>query len=193
MKRIHHNKETIGLRGLVALGASALIALSLGVWGLNNHSLSLQSSMTDPQPQARVAGAQGDSRPGARPQPKAKSTPATPQSAKADRLGPLLASTPYARAAYQLYPGSLNDRTRRALAGFTISFKRQKQQVTLSISVMGSSRPPYQRSFAASGKVYFIEARFGDDSGYTGEDNFGDDGLIITNAAGRILLPPRRG
>jgi hypothetical protein len=35
-------------------------------------------------------------------------------------------------------------------------------------------------------KVWVIEASLGDDSGNT-DYNLGDDGLIVTNAAGRIL------
>lgn len=50
----------------------------------------------------------------------------------------------------------------------------------------GSSQPPVHQTYAASDKVYFIEASFGDDSANQ-EFNLGDDGVIATNAQGRII------
>ncbi len=72
------------------------------------------------------------------------------------------------------------------MAGFQVSFKRSGSHVVMTVVASGSSQPPTKQSFAASDKIYFVEANFGDDSG-TQEFNFGDDGVIATNARGYIL------
>lgn len=50
----------------------------------------------------------------------------------------------------------------------------------------GSPQPPTHHTYAASDKIYFIEASFGDDSSNQ-EFNLGDDGVIATNSQGHII------
>lgn len=57
----------------------------------------------------------------------------------------------------------------------------------LTFVSLGSGQPPLHRAYAARDKIYFIEASFGDDSGNQ-ELNYGDDGLVVTNAQERIIL-----
>jgi hypothetical protein len=58
--------------------------------------------------------------------------------------------------------------------------------MTVSVSATGSSQGTQTTTHPASDRVYFIEASFGDDSGNT-EYNFGDDGVLVTDAQGRIV------
>jgi len=46
--------------------------------------------------------------------------------------------------------------------------------------------PPPARLYPTGAAVYVVEAAMGDDSGNT-DYNLGDDGLVVTDAQGRIL------
>ena len=80
----------------------------------------------------------------------------------------------------------MNPATRRALAGFSVSVKAFGSQVRLTVIVHGSSHQPTTHTYAKSDRIYFIEASMGDDPGMS-EYNFGDDGLVVTNAQGLLL------
>ncbi|MGH9065629.1 MAG: hypothetical protein ACRD0L_16985 [Acidimicrobiales bacterium] len=88
--------------------------------------------------------------------------------------------------AFEVYPGTPSAATRQALAGFQVSVARHGTSIEVKVSVSGSSQPPIRKPYAASDHVYFIEASLGDDSGNS-EFNLGDDGIVVTNAQGRIL------
>jgi len=102
------------------------------------------------------------------------------------KVGPLLSSTQYASAAYQVYPGQEDSQTRLATAGFDIHVTPSGGTITLSVSAIGSTQGPQTSSYPATDHVYFIEASFGDDSGNS-EYNYGDDGVVVTDASGRIV------
>lgn len=170
--------ERLGRRGLAALAASALVALILGFWGLTRPNDNLPSSLA-----YRPPSAPGEA------QASAPDPHGAPGASTAVKLGPPLSQTSYIAAAYQIYPGPLDANARRALAGFTASFDPGSQGVTMTISAVGSGQPPLRRTFDSSDKVYFVETRWGDDDVRSNaEFNFGDDGLILTNADGRIIL-----
>jgi hypothetical protein len=181
--------DRIGPRGLAVLALAVVIAAIVGVRGFSSPALlSASSAFTPPRPTSSPATS-----------PQASPTPATIGQAKrkqqnshhstshaVTKLGPLLASTQYASVAYRIYPSPINSSTRSAMAGFQISFKRTGSKVVMTIVSQGSSQPPTHQTYAASDKVYFIEASFGDDSSNQ-EFNLGDDGVIATNAQGRII------
>ncbi|MGH7691294.1 MAG: hypothetical protein ACREOA_01100 [Candidatus Dormibacteria bacterium] len=48
----------------------------------------------------------------------------------------------------------------------------------------GQASPP--KTYPSSDHIYFIEADFGDDSG-SSEYNFGDDGVVVTDATGHVV------
>lgn len=151
--------ERVGLRGLIVLSISAVIALVLGLRSLNDQSLSdLQKTLAN--------------------------GPSTTQTVK---LGPALSATRYARAAHQLYPGPIDRQTQEALIGFNVSFQHHESQVMMTLSVKGRSDPPVQRTYDASDKIYFVETNMDDDDNNK-EMNFGDDGIVATDAQGRIIL-----
>jgi hypothetical protein len=58
--------------------------------------------------------------------------------------------------------------------------------IEVSVSASGGSQGAQTTTYPASDRVYFIEASFGDESG--GLDyNFGDDGVVVTNAQGHVV------
>jgi len=62
--------------------------------------------------------------------------------------------------------------------------RRTANGISVTASVVGQQVTPHV--YTCGTKVWVIEASLGDDSGNT-DYNLGDDGLIVTNAAGRIL------
>lgn len=192
--------DKVGRRGIGVLLAAALVAVVLGIRGFNTGGLGVAvgnlsgarsttvkataSPAATPQPAATKAPGK---KPGASNSGNHGSTSPTPTATSSTvKLGPPLSSTQYASAAYQIYPGPINSTARAALAGFSASFKRTAAGVLMTFSSPGSGQPPTHHTYAASDKIYFIEESFGDDSGNS-EFNFGDDGLIVTNAQGRII------
>jgi hypothetical protein len=98
----------------------------------------------------------------------------------------LLSSTQYASYAYQLYPGQESSQTKLATAGFDVRITPSAGNIDVSVSATGSTQGAQSSTYPASDHVYFIEASLGDDSGNS-EYNYGDDGVLVTNADGRIV------
>ncbi len=99
--------------------------------------------------------------------------------------GPLLSSQSYAQYAFLVWPGTPNAAGKAALTGLSVSVRRQGNGISVVAGVAGQGSTPAQ-FYPAGAKVYVIEATLGDESGNT-DYNLGDDGLIVTDAAGRIL------
>jgi len=73
----------------------------------------------------------------------------------------------------------------QAATGLTISVTRQAGGITVRAGVAGQPTGPAH--FYANGRgVYIIESSLGDDSANV-DYNLGDDGLVVTDAHGRIL------
>ena len=74
---------------------------------------------------------------------------------------------------------------RQAATGLTISVTRQPGGIVVRAGVAGQPTGPAH--FYANGRgVYIIESSLGDDSANV-DYNLGDDGLVVTDAHGRIL------
>ena len=70
------------------------------------------------------------------------------------------------------------------MTGLTISATHQGHGILVRAGVNGQPGPA--RSYPDGARVYVVESSLGDDSG--GSDyNLGDDGLVVTDAGGRIL------
>lgn len=99
----------------------------------------------------------------------------------------MLSSTSYAAYAFQVYPGPLTSQARQATAGFAIRVSpHSSSTIELSVAARGSGQAPQTASFPSSDRVYFIEATLGDESGRL-DYNFGDDGVVVTDARGHIV------
>lgn len=188
---MHLGPDSIGRRGIIVLLASVAVATVLGIHGLTAGTL------TSGVPAAGIPAASG---PAPSPAPTSSTSRRHPTASSHRvhrstgpssrqthvKLGPRLSSTSYASYAYQLYPGPVSSNSRLAEAGFSATFHRHGSNVVMVFSIPGSGQPPMTRTYPASDKIYFIEANFGDDSSNQ-EFNAGDDGLIVTNAQGRII------
>jgi hypothetical protein len=171
--------ERIGPWGLGLLAVAGVIGLGLAVHGSGQAFPAAVGSAS--LPGAHSAGPSRASGTGT-----STTTTAPASAAPHQKLGPLLSSTQYASYAYRLYPGARSSQARLALAGFTVHVTPGPNTITVSVSAAGSSQGAQTSTYPAGDRVYFIEASFGDDSGDL-EYNGGDDGLIVTNSAGRIV------
>lgn len=196
-RQLRIGSDLVGPRGLAVLALAGALAGGLAVVGASGQGLtSLSRSL------ATTAGSPGASSAAAPTRP-AKAPPATiaprhstsPTSSSrtsgaspptTTRPGPLLSSTPYAQYAYPLYPGTPSASTQQALAGFKVQVRRQGASIVVSATVVNSSQPPVRNTYPATDKVYFVEASLGDESGNT-DYNLGDDGLVVTDAQGRVV------
>jgi len=175
--------QRIGTVGLAVLAAAAVLAVALGIHGYGNRGLALPAVAASTASPVRSQPAPSPTK-GAAASSTSGSTSST--TSPPTKLGPALSSSQYAQYAYRIYPGSVSASAQQAMAGYSVSTKLSGANVVVSVSSVGSSQAPSQRSYSAADKVYFIEANFGDDSGVT-ELNPGDDGLIVTNPQGLIV------
>jgi len=112
-------------------------------------------------------------------------TPAAPTASPSSSTGPLLSAQPYASYAFQVWPGTLSTAAKQALTGLTVSVRRQSAGLSVTAGVVGqASASPHV--YQTGARVYVVEASMGDDSGNS-DYNMGDDGLVVTDSAGRIV------
>jgi hypothetical protein len=167
--------------GGVILALTAVAGLALGVHGWSTRGGAtipgLAAGPTAGPTTAPPVSATSPAQPGTSQQPA--KTQHTPQP------GPLLKSQSFAQFSYQVWPGVQSAAARSAMTGLVISVHQRAGGIFVVAGVRGQASTPGQ-FYPAGTRVYVIEAALGDDSG--GSDyNLGDDGLIVTNAAGRIL------
>jgi hypothetical protein len=183
-------------RGIALLAATGLVGLALAIHGwagrggatLPGLAGSGRTVHASTKPARTGYGAPAGSN-GTAPQagPTApQAGPTAPQanpSAKTS-VGPPLASQSFAQYAFQVWPGTPSATAKAAMTGLSISVRTVAGGIRVTAGVAG--QPATAQFYAGGTKVYVVEASMGDDSGNT-DYNLGDDGAIVTNAAGRIL------
>jgi hypothetical protein len=97
----------------------------------------------------------------------------------------LLSSEPFANVAYQIWPGPLSSAASQALTGLAISVHQRGGGLAVAAAVRGQGAPA-SHLYPGGVRVYVVEASMGDDSGNL-DYNLGDDGLVVTDAGGRII------
>ena len=184
--------RVVSWRGIALLAVTGAVSLALAVHGW--------SARSGPVP-GPIAG-QGHATPGV-----ASSAPATPNAGQPTNrqvgptvspsatpsaspsttisVGPPLASQSYAQYSFEVWPGPLSPAAKAAMAGLTINVTRTAQGISVVAGVVGQTPNPAQ-VYPGGTKVYVVEAALGDDSN-NADYNLGDDGVVVTNAAGRIL------
>jgi hypothetical protein len=180
----------MGFRGLTVLVLAGLAGIALAVLGWSQRYTGLVAHAV-----GGLGGASAPAAPTASPRSAATESPSS--AATAPRAGPsaassapaspgpLLSSEPYAQYAYLEWPGTPSVAARQAASGLTISVIRQPGGITVRAGVAGQPTGPAH--FYANGRgVYVIESSLGDDSANV-DYNLGDDGLVVTDAHGRIL------
>ena len=98
--------------------------------------------------------------------------------------GPLLASQSFASYSYQVWPGAPSAAAKTAMTGLSISVRRTGSGI--SVSAGPSGQPGAAHAYPGGARVYVIEASMGDEAG-TSDYNLGDDGVVVTDAHGRIV------
>jgi hypothetical protein len=172
----------VGPRGLAVLGVTAILGVVLA-----NHGWSTYHGTTTPGSLAGGGSARVASTPAARPATAGPGQSAGPTSgpSSATSPGPLLSSEPYAQYAFQVWPGTPSAAAKAALTGLTVTVHSQAGGLLVTAGVNGqpASAPHLYRGGV---RVYIVEASMGDDSG-SSDYNLGDDGLVVTDARGRIV------
>ena len=174
----------LGPLGLALLTVTAVAGIVLAVHGWSGRHAG--------QPPGALAGS--GPRPAARTSPALRPavSPATsaagprPRTASPAAIpGPLLSSQQYAAYSFRVWPGTLGAGARAALTGLSVRVRRHGSGILVTAGVNG--QPGGAPHFYASGAlVYVVEASLGDDSGAT-DYSLGDDGLVVTDAQGRIV------
>jgi hypothetical protein len=167
--------ERVGRRGLALLAATGAAGLILGVHGWMVRGAGFP-------PGSLAAGAGSTAAPRVSAAPRATGSPGHPSFGG---RGPLLSSEPYAREAYQIWPGTRSAAARLALTGLKISVHRQGSGLLVAAGVIGQAAPA-PRLYPLGARVYVVEASLGDDSGNT-DYSLGDDGLVVTSAQGSVI------
>lgn len=187
--------ERVGIGGLSALTGLAMGAALIGVYGYQHGSHSIGSALG-------TSGSSGTAIASATPPTTAapptstttgKSTAAShsstgthaaPAHAPAAKVGPPLSSQPYAQFAVQFYPGKLSAAAKYTMSGFTFVIHHHGATMQLVLSATGGGKQ--SATFASTDHLYFVDQNLGDDSAGT-EFNLADDGVVATNAQGRLV------
>jgi hypothetical protein len=173
----------VGPRGLAVLGVTAILGVVLA-----NHGWSTYHGTTTPGSLAGGGTAQVASTPAARPTAAGHTHSAAPTSGpsgSASSPGPLLSSEPYAQYAFQVWPGTPDAAAKAALTGLSVTVHSQAGGLSVTAGVNGQpAGTPHL--YPGGVRVYIVEASMGDDSGAS-DYNLGDDGLVVTDAQGRIV------
>jgi hypothetical protein len=179
----------VGIRGALVLAVAGIVGIVLAVngWsarhvGLAAASGGLSSSAAPSSPAASASPSAAPGPASASPAPSASASHGASPSASA---GPLLSSEPYASYAFLVWPGTPDAAARQAETGLKISVSRLKDGISVTAGVNGQSAAA-PHTYANGAKVYVVESSLGDDSGDS-DYNLGDDGLVITNAQGRVV------
>jgi hypothetical protein len=160
---------TVGPRGATVLLATALAGGLLGV-----HGWSARQSVPPP-------GALG----GAGASSTTSTSPSGGGSAgRPAGAGPLLSSQSYAPYSYLVWPGAPTTAAKTAMTGLSISVHRAGSGISVSAGVSGQPGTPH--TYPGGARVYVVEASMGDEAG-SADYNLGDDGVVVTDAQGRIV------
>ena len=192
--------ERVGRWGIALLAVTGIVGLLLAWHGWTGRSAAVAPSLagkaassgpahSTPGATASPAHAPASSAPAPASSPPASSPPASPATSPAPaasaKAGPLLSSEPYASVTYQVWPGPPSAAATQALTGLKVAVHRHGPGLLVTAGVIGQP-PATPHLYAGGARVYIVEASLGDDSG-NADYSLGDDGLVVTNAQGRIV------
>jgi hypothetical protein len=171
------------------LAAAGIIGIVLAIDGWSSRHAGLAAAAGGLSPSSA-----GSAMPSAAATPTTSAAPRTPsaspapsaaQASPSASAGPLLSSQPFASCAYQVWPGTPSAAAQQAETGLNISVSPVRNGISVTAGVIGQPKPA-AHTYAGGAKVYVVESSLGDDSNDT-DYNLGDDGLVVTDAQGRIL------
>jgi hypothetical protein len=175
----------VGPRGSALLTAAGLAGVLLGVhgWSVRGSSAALGSIGRTGSAAANPASNPSTVAPSRTAGPTAGPTPSSGTSVP--KPGPLLSSQSFASYSFQVWPGPRSQASQSALIGLSVSVHRQGTGISVTAGVSGQA-PSAPQLYPLGARVYVVEASLGDDSGNS-DYNLGDDGIIVTDAHGRIV------
>ena len=159
--------DSVGPRGATLLLATAVVGGLLAVHGWSTRH-------AGPPPGA--LGGAISSAPGGAP---GSPGPTSPSSA-----GPPLSSESFASYSYLVWPGAPSAAAKTAMTGLSISVRRTGSGISVTAGVSGQPGAPH--AYPGGARVYVVEASMGDEAGNS-DYNLGDDGVVVTDAQGRIV------
>lgn len=183
--------ELVGRWGLAVLAVTGVAGLVLAIHGWSGGGASaapplaggpLGAASAAPSRTA-PAPSQATSPAGAPAASAANSPGAAGSSSPAP--GPLLSSEPFASVAYRIWPGPVSSTARQALTGLAISVHNRGSGLAVTAAARGQGAAA-THLYRGGMRVYVVEASLGDDSGNS-DYSLGDDGLVVTDAQGRII------
>lgn len=160
---------SVGPRGATVLLAAAVAGGLLAVHGW--------STRQEGPPPGALGGASAGSA-------TSTSPPGGGPAARTAGAGPLLASESFASYAYPVWPGAPSAAAKAAMTGLSISVRTTGSGISVSAGVSG--QPGTARAYPGGARVYVVEASMGDEAG-SSDYNLGDDGVVVTDAQGRIV------
>lgn len=162
-----------GPMGLLLLAVTAVTGVVLAVHGWSGRQSGLPAGALSGSSPSRAASSSAPS-----------AAPSSPGASSGASAGPLLSAQSYAPYAFRVWPGTPGAAAQAALTGLTVKVIRQGSGIEVNAGVAG--QPAGAPHFYAHGAVvYVVEASLGDDSSNT-DYSLGDDGLVVTDAQGRI-------
>jgi hypothetical protein len=176
--------EPVGRWGIALLAITAITGTGLAVHGWSSRSGGATPGLASGSQPAATAPA-ASSQPAASSPPAASPPAASPSASPAASAGPLLSSEPYARAAFQIWPGTPGTAAKAAMTGLSVSVHKRGSGLSVTAGVNGQQAGA-PHTYPGGAKVYVVEASMGDDSG-SSDYNLGDDGLVVTDSKGRIV------
>jgi hypothetical protein len=103
----------------------------------------------------------------------------------ATKPGPLLSSQSFAQYSFLVWPGTPGANAKAAMAGLSIAVRPTSSGISVKAGASGQPQAP-ARLYRGGARVYVVEASLGDEAGNQ-DYNLGDDGVVVTDAHGRIL------
>ena len=171
---------SVGPRGATLLLVTAVAGGLLAVHGWSaRHS--------GPPPGA-LGGASSSAPGGASGSPNPTSpgsaTSTSPTRGGSAGAGPLLSSESFASYSYLVWPGAPSAAAKTAMTGLSISVRKTGSGISVTAGVSGQPGAPH--AYPGGARVYVVEASLGDEAGNS-DYNLGDDGVVVTDAQGRIV------
>ncbi len=167
--------ERIGKAGIAIIVFALAGAVALSVSGYS----------AKPGVGAQLAGGSTGSK-GVSASPRAGAHNQDSRTQVSQTVGPPLASQPYAKSAYLVYPPPVSSQASLALAGFTFRVTRPSADAMTVVLRGPGGKPSLDRTYPAGDKVYVVELASGDDANDR-DYNSSDDGYVVTDKTGRIV------
>ena len=170
---------SVGPRGAALLLVTAVVAGLLAV-----HGWSTRHSGTPPGALGGALSSASGS-PGSTSPSGSRGAPSTsPTGGGSAGAGPTLASQSFASYSYLVWPGAPSAAAKSAMTGLSISVRRTGPGISVTAGVSGQPGAPH--AYPSGARVYVVEASMGDEAGNS-DYNLGDDGVVVTDAKGRIV------